>query len=279
MENISGITSPWVYSGMLFATFCWHVEDLSMYSLNYMHLGAAKTWYIVPPDHKEAFDKVIKGQYQKLFDKSPGILYNITLAMNPLELLDNKIPVFRTEQKAGEYILTFPRVYHCGFSHGYNVSEAVNVATPDWLAEGRYAQEGYQKEGWLKKTSFPYEWMIIENLLKYDEFEFSKQTKEELLAEYKIIMQNELDQRELVLQCLPKISLKKCDNVLSRYDANICSMCKNFCYLSFLQCSRCNKKACASHLQTCSCHNPNITMNIRFSEKELKEIQDDFKKR
>ncbi len=43
-ENISGITSPWIYFGMLFASFCWHVEDLYMYSINYMHKGAAKTW-------------------------------------------------------------------------------------------------------------------------------------------------------------------------------------------------------------------------------------------
>ena len=43
-DSISGITSPWVYSGMLFASFCWHVEDLNMSSVNYMHQGAPKTW-------------------------------------------------------------------------------------------------------------------------------------------------------------------------------------------------------------------------------------------
>lgn len=44
IENISGISSPWVYLGMLFASFCWHVEDMYMYSVNYMHRGAPKTW-------------------------------------------------------------------------------------------------------------------------------------------------------------------------------------------------------------------------------------------
>ncbi len=43
-EEISGVTSPWVYMGMLFASFCWHVEDLFMLSVNYMHLGEPKTW-------------------------------------------------------------------------------------------------------------------------------------------------------------------------------------------------------------------------------------------
>ena len=46
-EAISGISSPWMYSGMLFASFCWHVEDLYMYSTNYMHKGAAKTWFFI----------------------------------------------------------------------------------------------------------------------------------------------------------------------------------------------------------------------------------------
>lgn len=45
MHGLSGITDPWVYVGMLFATFCWHVEDLYMHALNYHHFGQPKTWY------------------------------------------------------------------------------------------------------------------------------------------------------------------------------------------------------------------------------------------
>ena len=38
-DKISGITQPWMYLGMQFATFCWHVEDLFIHSINYNHLG------------------------------------------------------------------------------------------------------------------------------------------------------------------------------------------------------------------------------------------------
>lgn len=44
--DIPGVTSPWLYFGSLFATFCWHVEDQSLYSMNYLHTGAKKIWYL-----------------------------------------------------------------------------------------------------------------------------------------------------------------------------------------------------------------------------------------
>jgi histone demethylase JARID1 len=44
-ENISGIKVPWIYIGMVFAAFCWHIEDHWTYSISYMHFGEPKTWY------------------------------------------------------------------------------------------------------------------------------------------------------------------------------------------------------------------------------------------
>ena len=45
--------------GMMFSTFCWHVEDLWLNSLNYSHKGAIKTWYVIPESDKEKFDAYI----------------------------------------------------------------------------------------------------------------------------------------------------------------------------------------------------------------------------
>lgn len=41
--------------------------------------------------------------------------------------------------RAGEYVVTFPRAYHLGFSHGFNCGEAANLATPGWLHVAREA--------------------------------------------------------------------------------------------------------------------------------------------
>ena len=49
-----------LYIGMLFATFAWHVEDHYLYSINYQHLGAAKTWYGVPASDADTFEGVAR---------------------------------------------------------------------------------------------------------------------------------------------------------------------------------------------------------------------------
>lgn len=50
--------------------------------------------------------------------------------IDPLEIISNGIPVYKANQKPGEYVYTFFKAYHAGFSHGFNIGEAVNIASP-----------------------------------------------------------------------------------------------------------------------------------------------------
>ena len=59
-KDISGINVPWLYIGMKFATFCWHYEDLMLYSINYHHWGKPKLWYCVPHSDREKFEKACR---------------------------------------------------------------------------------------------------------------------------------------------------------------------------------------------------------------------------
>jgi hypothetical protein len=47
------------------------------------------------------------------------------------------VRVCRALQRAGEFVITLPRAYHAGFSHGFNVGEAANFALRDWCARAR----------------------------------------------------------------------------------------------------------------------------------------------
>ena len=143
-RTVSGLVAPWLYVGMLFAAFCWHNEDNYLYSINYMHWGATKTWYGVPGDAADAFEAVMRASMPELFSYSPDLLYHITTMLSPRRLMAAKVPCYKLNQEPGEYIITFPEAYHGGFSHGFNCCEAVNFATADWLEWGFKAAARYR---------------------------------------------------------------------------------------------------------------------------------------
>uniref|UniRef100_A0A5B6ZDI0 Putative lysine-specific demethylase REF6 n=1 Tax=Davidia involucrata TaxID=16924 RepID=A0A5B6ZDI0_DAVIN len=135
-EEIPGVTSPMVYIAMMFSWFAWHVEDHDLHSLNYLHTGAGKTWYGVPREAAVAFEEVIRvhgygGEINPLV--TFAVLGEKTTVMSPEVLISAGVPCCRLEQNAGEFVVTFPRAYHSGFSHGFNCGEAANIATPGWL--------------------------------------------------------------------------------------------------------------------------------------------------
>uniref|UniRef100_A0A8B9DTT1 [histone H3]-trimethyl-L-lysine(4) demethylase n=1 Tax=Anser cygnoides TaxID=8845 RepID=A0A8B9DTT1_ANSCY len=132
--DISGMKVPWLYVGMVFSAFCWHIEDHWSYSINYLHWGEPKTWYGVPSFAAEHLEEVMKKLTPELFESQPDLLHQLVTLMNPNTLMAHGVPVVRTNQCAGEFVITFPRAYHSGFNQGYNFAEAVNFCTADWVS-------------------------------------------------------------------------------------------------------------------------------------------------
>ncbi|KAJ2212498.1 hypothetical protein IW140_005506 [Coemansia sp. RSA 1813] len=132
-QDISGMMTPWIYAGMCFSTFCWHNEDHYTYSVNYMHWGDTKTWYGVPGHHAEAFEAAMRDAVPQLFEDQPDLLFQLVTMLSPEVLVRRGVDVTVCDQRAGEFVVTFPQAYHAGFNQGLNFNEAVNFATPDWM--------------------------------------------------------------------------------------------------------------------------------------------------
>lgn len=80
--------------------------------------------------------------------------------IDPLEIINNGIQVYKVNQKPGEYVCTFFKAYHAGFSHGFNIGEAVNFASPISL---NYIQESMNflvKNKDKKPAVLSYDWLV-----------------------------------------------------------------------------------------------------------------------
>jgi hypothetical protein len=53
-----------------------------------------------------------------LASRADVVLTQLTTLVPPKQLLKRGVPVYHLVQRAGEYVITFPRAYHAGFSHG-----------------------------------------------------------------------------------------------------------------------------------------------------------------
>ncbi|KAF9381046.1 hypothetical protein CPC16_010041 [Podila verticillata] len=139
-QNLPGVNTPYLYFGMWKATFAWHVEDMDLYSINYLHFGAPKQWYCIPPEYSERFERIAQGIFSQDFKQCPQFLRHKTHLISPSTLSNDGVPFNRLVQHEGEFVLTFPFAYHSGYNLGFNCAESINFALENWIAIGRKAE-------------------------------------------------------------------------------------------------------------------------------------------
>ncbi|KAG0088557.1 hypothetical protein BGZ93_002489 [Podila epicladia] len=140
VKKVPGVNTPYLYFGMWKATFAWHVEDMDLYSINYLHFGAPKQWYCIPPDYSERFERIAQGIFSQDFKQCPQFLRHKTHLISPSILSNDGVPFNRLVQHEGEFVLTFPFAYHSGYNLGFNCAESINFALENWIDIGRKAE-------------------------------------------------------------------------------------------------------------------------------------------
>ncbi|CAE7185093.1 unnamed protein product [Rhizoctonia solani] len=273
-SDISGMTVPWTYVGMLFSTFCWHNEDHYTYSLNYMHWGETKTWYGIPGEDAQKFEDAIKSEAPDLFEAQPDLLFQLVTLMNPDRLRAAGVRVVACNQRPGEFVVTFPKAYHAGFNHGLNFNEAVNFALPEWLPLGLECARRYQEHRKLPVFSHD------ELLVTVTQHALSVKNAQWLLPNFKEMVERELAQRNALVNQLGGIQGETLDDSDRPEEQYQCSVCKVFCYLSQVTCACTNAVACLSHAkEMCNCHETRRTLRRRFSEDWLEDMLQEIERK
>ncbi|KAJ3672228.1 hypothetical protein LUZ60_006949 [Juncus effusus] len=255
-ENIAGVMVPWLYIGMLFSAFCWHVEDHCFYSINYLHWGEPKCWYGVPGSAAEAFEQVMRKALPDLFDTQPDLLFQLVTMLNPSVFQENKVPVYKVIQEPGNFVITFPRSYHGGFNMGLNCAEAVNFATADWLPHGGTGASLYKR--FHKSCVLSHEELLC--VLAKIPSSFDNERMPYLKGELERIVEKERKQREEVwrsgvVRSAVMSAKRGGDDFIGAEEDPTCIICQQYLYLSAVGCKcRPDSLVCTEHWRhICEC--------------------------
>ncbi|RDX79654.1 Lysine-specific demethylase JMJ18, partial [Mucuna pruriens] len=285
-SDISGVLVPWLYVGMCFSSFCWHVEDHHLYSLNYLHWGDPKVWYGVPGCHALGLENAMRKHLPDLFEEQPNLLNELVTQLSPSILKSEGVPVYCTVQHSGEFVVTFPRAYHCGFNCGFNCAEAVNVAPVDWLVHGQNAAELYSLQ--CRKTSLSHDKLLFgcaqeavhalaeltlhgKEIVKYIKWRSACGKDGVLTKAVKARMTMEQER----LDCLPThLKMLKMDNEFDLFKERECFSCFYDLHLSAVGC-KCSPDSysCLRHSNLfCSCEMDQRFVLFRYSMNELSTL-------
>ncbi|EEB08152.1 histone demethylase Jmj2 [Schizosaccharomyces japonicus yFS275] len=248
-SQISGITVPWLYVGMCFSTFCWHMEDNYTYSINYQHMGATKTWYGIPGTQADSLLELASSLAPEVILKEPDLMHQLNTIINPKTLLKNNVDVYFLDQHPNEFIITFPKAFHSGFNHGFNVNEAVNFAPADWLLNGHSLNSiiDYAKIG--KQPAFSHDELLTSMCESTETIDLTFQPWVE-----------EMINREMFGRANVRkhLSLNEYVNPEESNDRqHFCVTCSSICFLSRISCQCQRFVYCLNHFReaasSCKC--------------------------
>jgi [histone H3]-trimethyl-L-lysine4 demethylase len=293
--DICGMTVPWLYVGMCFSTFCWHAEDHYTYSANYQHFGATKTWYGIPAEDADRFEEAMREAVPELFEQQPDLLFQLVTLLQPEKLKKAGVRVYALDQRAGQFVITFPRAYHAGFNHGFNFNEAVNFAPYDWEPFGQDAIQRLQS-------------FRRQPVFSHDELLFSAASRDHTIKTAKWLgpaLQRTLDREMRVREAFAdeyrkaKVSIvgtqgehlapEEISKIQYPFEKDlqdiadeetVCAYCKCYGFLSRFKCDRSKKVLCLLHAGKIECCDrfapdcrvllePNHTIHLRLGDNEL----------
>ncbi|RGP72040.1 DNA damage-responsive transcriptional repressor rph1 [Fusarium sporotrichioides] len=175
--KVPGVNTAYLYLGMWKATFAWHLEDVDLYSINYLHFGAPKQWYSISQADARRFEAAMKNIWPTDAKACDQFLRHKGFLISPQHLKSHyNITVNKVVSYPGEFVVTYPYGYHSGYNLGYNCAEAVNFALDSWLEIGKIAKKcdcaQAQDSVWVNV----YE---IERKLRGEETEYEETEEEE----------------------------------------------------------------------------------------------------
>lgn len=217
--------------------------------------------------------------------KDLPISYNQDVLFPPEYLLKHGIPVYKTYQQPGQFIIKFPKCYSANISLGFNVCEKVNYSTVSWI------EQSFEAEKWLiKQNIIPglSSLKILINIAKSKDMEIKSKIK----PLFDSFLELEFFLREKFKEYCPNLtieSIKKNEidykdtisdhNLSSCYPSKVLFVVKGEIHYqislhNFIHVYETNKKL--NKLISKKTEDLEIKLQVYYTDEQLKEISSDF---
>ncbi|KAL9544026.1 hypothetical protein PS6_008962 [Mucor atramentarius] len=87
-----------------------------------------------------------QGTVPELLQQQPNLLSQLATMLSPERLKKKNVKVYAVDQRPGQFIVKYPKACRSGFNHGFNLCEAVNFATGNWVHYGLQCVESNKSD-------------------------------------------------------------------------------------------------------------------------------------
>ena len=133
LPETAGLHFPFAYvAGDEFgAIFNCHREDFDLHSINFLYTGR-KSWIVISPSHCIALEEKFRATQDYFPSPCSQPIRHNQVSFTREQLEEWNIPYNVVDQQAGQFVITFPRAYHQGFSPASSIAGAVTYAGENW---------------------------------------------------------------------------------------------------------------------------------------------------
>ena len=114
-----------------------------MHSIDFLHTGAERIFYVVPESASQKFWKILTKFAPNQIKTSISDIrdWSTTFLLSPKELVKRGCAIYRLIQREGQFVVLAPNAIYCTLASGYSCSETVYFAPNRWLVSS-HVMEG-----------------------------------------------------------------------------------------------------------------------------------------
>ncbi|KAL7329669.1 hypothetical protein PS15p_204729 [Mucor circinelloides] len=195
-----------------------------------------------------------QGTVPELLQQQPNLLSQLATMLSPERLKKKNFKVYAVDQRLGQFVVKYPKACRSGFNHGFNLCEAVNFATGNWVHYGLQCVESNKSD--RRQPCFSHDNLLVTALR-------NRNLPEDgwLSSSLMQVWSREMEDRK----CVRNEKLK--ERIVAK--ANVCEglqcvFCNCYTYLSYIGCN------CTSKL--CTCDMKSKVMRVQFTDDQLFEL-------